>query len=104
MRLTVIFVLSATLADGLLAGGDVDRWLVGMPAWQAVGVARWANYSRLARFGQWVRLISDTRDWRHAAFSCRSHDFHAPGEARALRDYSDLCGGGIGCRGTYSDI
>src|SRR5213080_1557766 len=48
MRLIVIFVLSATLADGLLAGGDVDRWLVGMPAWQAVGVAGWANYSRLA--------------------------------------------------------
>ena len=51
MRLIVIFVLSATLADGLLAGGDVDRWLVGMPAWQAVGVAGWANYSRLADLG-----------------------------------------------------
>ena len=51
MRLTVIFVLSATLADGLLAGGDVDRWFVGMPAWQAVGVAGWANYSRVADLG-----------------------------------------------------
>ncbi len=51
MRLIVIFVLSATLADGLLAGGDVDRWFVGMPAWQAVGVAGWANYSRLADLG-----------------------------------------------------
>src|SRR2546430_2467348 len=51
MRLIVIYVLSATLADGLLAGGDVDRWFVGMPAWQAVGVAGWANYSRLADLG-----------------------------------------------------
>jgi hypothetical protein len=51
MRLIVIFVLSATLADGLLAGGDADRWLVGMPAWQAVGVVGWANYSRLADLG-----------------------------------------------------
>src|SRR5437773_98156 len=48
MQLVVIFIVSATLANGLLAGGDVDRWLVGMPAWQAVGVAGWANYSRLA--------------------------------------------------------
>src|SRR5437762_7447049 len=51
MRLIVIFVLSATLADGLLAGGDLDRWLVGMPAWQSVGILAWANYSRSADLG-----------------------------------------------------
>src|SRR5437667_10410461 len=51
MQLVVIFIFSATLANGLLAGGDVDRWLVGMPAWQSVGVLGWAKYSRLADLG-----------------------------------------------------
>jgi hypothetical protein len=51
MKLVVIFIVGATLTNGLLAGGDVDRWLVGMPAWQSVGVVGWANYSRLADLG-----------------------------------------------------
>jgi hypothetical protein len=51
MKLVVIFIVSATLTNGLLAGGDVDRWLVGMPAWQSVGVLGWANYSRSADLG-----------------------------------------------------
>src|SRR5436190_4165231 len=51
MKLVVIFIVSATLANGLLAGGDVDRWLAGMPAWQAVGILAWANYSRSADLG-----------------------------------------------------
>jgi hypothetical protein len=51
VKLVVIFIVSATLANGLLAGGDVDRWLVGMPAWQPVGVVGWANYSRFADLG-----------------------------------------------------
>jgi len=48
MKLIVTFVVSASLANGLLAGGDVDRWLVGMPAWRSVGILAWANYSRSA--------------------------------------------------------
>ncbi len=56
MRLVVIFIVSATLANGLLAGGDVDRWLVGMPAWQPIGVVGWANYSRLADLGNGLVL------------------------------------------------
>ena len=51
MKLVVIFIVSATLANGLLAGEDVDRWLAGMPAWQAVGILAWANYSRSADLG-----------------------------------------------------
>jgi hypothetical protein len=103
MQLVVIFVVSATLANGLLAGGDVDRWLVGMPAWQSVGVLGWANYSRLADLGNGFVLypilaIGGT------AFPCRSRDLHAPSEARARRGYSGLRGGGIGGRGTFSDI
>jgi hypothetical protein len=56
MRLIVILIVGATLADGILAGGDVDRWLVGMPAWQTVGVVGWANYSRLADLGNGLVL------------------------------------------------
>jgi len=56
MRLVAIFIVSATLANGLLAGGDVDRWLVGMPAWQPIGVVGWANYSRLADLGNGLVL------------------------------------------------
>src|SRR5438552_4328321 len=56
MRLVVIFIVSAALANGLLAGGDVDRWLVGMPAWQPIGVVGWANYSRLADLGNGLVL------------------------------------------------
>jgi len=51
MKLVVISIVSATLANGLLAGGDVDRWVLAMPAWQSVGVVGWANYSRLADLG-----------------------------------------------------
>ena len=51
MKLVVTFIVSAALANGLLAGGDIDRWLVGMPAWQSVGILAWANYSRSADLG-----------------------------------------------------
>ena len=51
MKLVVTFIVSATLANGLLAGGDIDRWLIGMPAWQSVGILAWANYSRSADLG-----------------------------------------------------
>ena len=56
MKLVVLLIVSATVANGLLAGGDVDRWLVGMPAWQSVGVVGWANYSRLADLGNGLVL------------------------------------------------
>jgi hypothetical protein len=56
MRLIAILIVSATMFDGILAGGDVDRWLVGMPAWQTVGVVGWANYSRLADLGNGLIL------------------------------------------------
>ena len=56
MKLVVKFIAGATLANGLLAGADVDRWLVGMPAWQSVGVVGWTNYSRLADLGNGFAL------------------------------------------------
>jgi hypothetical protein len=56
MKLVVGLIVGATLANGLLAGGDLDRWLVGMPAWELVGVLGWANYSRFADLGNGLVL------------------------------------------------
>lgn len=38
----------ATIFNGFLAGGNVDRTFVQMPAWSKVGVQGWAAYSRHA--------------------------------------------------------
>ena len=43
------FLLAAAAVLGeLLAGLDVDRTLVAMPAWQAVGPTAWAEFSHHA--------------------------------------------------------
>ena len=47
-RITRGLVLAATLLDGLLAGGNVERNLVHMPAWRHVGAPAWAAFSRNA--------------------------------------------------------
>jgi len=41
----------ATFLSGILAGGAVDRVIVGGPAWHALGAPAWAQYSRLADLG-----------------------------------------------------
>ena len=43
---------TATLFSGLLAGGILDRALVGAPAWQALGPETWALFSRNADLGR----------------------------------------------------
>ena len=58
----------------------------------------------LGRLGQRVHTISDTRDWRHTAFSSRSCNLCARGEAPTRRCYSGLRGRGISCRGASDDI
>jgi hypothetical protein len=50
-RRTTILLVLATLVCGLLAGADVDRTLVAMPAWQQVGPIAWAEFSRHADLG-----------------------------------------------------
>src|SRR5215211_1970324 len=50
-RPTWILIVVATLLNGILAGVTVDRILVGLPAWHAVGAIAWANYSRSADLG-----------------------------------------------------
>jgi hypothetical protein len=45
---TSTLALGAAAIDGLLAGLNVDRMVVQMPAWRRVGVRAWAAYSRQA--------------------------------------------------------
>lgn len=43
--------IAATMLNGFLTGGNVDRSFVAMPAWQQVGFATWATFSRHADLG-----------------------------------------------------
>jgi len=44
-------LVAATLASGILAGGVIDRVVVGGPAWHELGAGAWATYSRHADLG-----------------------------------------------------
>jgi hypothetical protein len=50
-KTTRILLILATLISGLLAGGNVDRAFVAMPAGQQVGAIAWAEFSRHADLG-----------------------------------------------------
>ena len=41
-------ITAAIIFNGVLAGGNIDRGLVQMPAWHKVGARAWAAYSRHA--------------------------------------------------------
>jgi hypothetical protein len=45
-RITLGLLMAATLLGGVLAGGNVNRNLVDMPAWRQVGALAWAAFSR----------------------------------------------------------
>jgi len=47
-------ILAATILDGLLSGGNVDRLLVATPAWHQLGLSAWAEFSRYADLGNGV--------------------------------------------------
>jgi hypothetical protein len=49
-------LLAATLVSGWLAGGNIDRAFVAMPAWQEVGAVAWAEFSRHADLGNGLIL------------------------------------------------
>jgi len=53
---TRLSLIAATLLSGLLAGGNVDRAFVAMPAWQNVGASAWAEFSRHADLGNGLIL------------------------------------------------
>lgn len=48
---TRLLLAAATLVSGILAGGVVDRVIVGGPAWHELGAGAWAAYSRYADLG-----------------------------------------------------
>jgi hypothetical protein len=54
--LTRILLILALLLSGLLAGGNVDRAFVAMPAWQQVGAVAWSEFSRHADLGNGLVL------------------------------------------------
>jgi hypothetical protein len=45
---TRYLLVAAAMLSGLLAGGNVDRAIVAMPAWEQVGAPAWAEFSRHA--------------------------------------------------------
>jgi hypothetical protein len=53
---TRALLAAATLMGGILAGVDVDRATVIMPAWQQVGPEAWAVFSRQADLGNGLIL------------------------------------------------
>lgn len=48
---TRLLLLAATFVAGILAGGIIDRVLVGGPAWHELGASAWMQYSRRADLG-----------------------------------------------------
>jgi hypothetical protein len=54
--LTRYLLATAALFGGLLAGLNVDRAIVAMPAWQHVGAEAWADFSRHADLGNGLFL------------------------------------------------
>jgi hypothetical protein len=48
---TRLLLVAATVVSGVLAGGIVDRMIVGGPAWHELGSDTWVQYSRLADLG-----------------------------------------------------
>jgi hypothetical protein len=48
---TRILIAVATVFSGILAGGVMDRVIVGGPAWYQLGAEAWAQYSRHADLG-----------------------------------------------------
>jgi len=51
LRLTRGLVIANGFLSGLFVGGNVQRSLVDMPAWQHVGPVAWATFSRQADLG-----------------------------------------------------
>lgn len=51
-----LLIITACFLSGLLAGGNVDRYVVQMPAWKQVSILNWAVYSRHADLGNGIFL------------------------------------------------
>jgi len=56
LQRTSILLMAATLFGGLLAGGNIDRGFVAMPAWEQVGSVAWGEFIRHADLGNGLFL------------------------------------------------
>jgi hypothetical protein len=56
-QLTRRLVIAATLVESILAGGNVNRALIDMPAWQRTGSLSWSAFSRNADLGPVGRIL-----------------------------------------------
>ena len=50
------FIITACILSGFLAGGNIDRYVVQVPAWRQVDILNWAIYSRHADLGNGIFL------------------------------------------------
>ena len=50
-------LFAAGLLSGLLAGGDVYRYVIEVPAWRHLDIVTWAAYSRYADMGNGIFLF-----------------------------------------------
>ncbi len=48
---TRLLLVAATVLGGILAGGVIDRVVIGGPAWHQLGAEAWVQYSRRADLG-----------------------------------------------------
>lgn len=72
---TRFLLLAATVVTGVLAGGVVDRVIVGGPAWHELGTYAWMQYSRRADLGG--GLVVYPLEGRHRPkFRNASDDIH----------------------------
>jgi hypothetical protein len=53
-----ILVTSACIVTGLLAGGNIYRYVIEVPAWRHLSIINWAEYSRHADLGNGIFLFS----------------------------------------------
>ena len=81
---TRILLILAIFISVFLAGGNIDRAFVAMPAWEEVGAIAWAEFSRYADLGNGLifypleALVGARRS------AARSESVSAPGPSQAF--------------------
>lgn len=97
---TKILLVTATLFGGLMAGMNIDRAFVAMPAWQEVGSSAWAAFSQKADLGNGLFLypfeaIGGTLLLICTIISCRFDRVKTPSKTLPLYLAAFLAVGGL---------
>jgi hypothetical protein len=79
-------IVGATLVNGILASGNINRAFVDMPAWRLTGVLAWAAFSRHADLGRTAMILYPLEAFGGLALSVAAAVFYrregsAPREA-----------------------